>query len=58
MTKPILLKTSEAAVRLGTTERQVQRLVEADVLAPHSTGPRNVMLFKASDLRGVKVSLR
>lgn len=58
MTKPILLSTREVAERKDLTTRQVQRLVKAGVLTPHSVGPRNTMFFKASAIRSMPTSLR
>lgn len=57
MTKPILFTSSMAAVRLGTTVRQVQRLAKANVLPVHSRGPRGVLYFRKSDVDRSPTSL-
>jgi excisionase family DNA binding protein len=58
MAKPILLTVREVAERKNITERQVQRLAKAGVLPVFDRGPRNSMLFRASDVRYAKTSLR
>lgn len=58
MTKPILLTSSEVALRKGISQRQVQRLAKAGVLPVHSTGKRGVLFFKASTVRNAPTSLR
>lgn len=50
MTKPILLDSNEAAMRLGTTRRQVQRLAKAGLLPVHTFGARGVLFFRKSDV--------
>lgn len=58
MTAPKILTAREVAVLRGTTQRQVQRLAKAGVLPVYGTGPRNSLLFKASDVRSAPVSLK
>lgn len=58
MTKAILLTSAEAAVRKGTTVRQIQRLAAAGLLPVAQRGPRGVLFFKASDVRTAPTSLR
>lgn len=56
MTKPKILTSSEAASMKGVSLRQIQRLAKAGVL-PAMRGPRNTLLFKASDVRKAPKSL-
>jgi excisionase family DNA binding protein len=57
MTKVKVMTSAEAAALRGTTQRQIQRLAKAGVLPVYSVGPRNTLLFKASDVRRTPLSL-
>lgn len=58
MTKPMLLNSREAAERLGTTQRQVQRLAQGGLLPVYGYGPRNVLIFRLADVLRSPTSLR
>ena len=58
MTKIKILTTSEVAQVKGLTTRQVQRLAKAGVLPVYSTGKRGVLMFRASDVRYMKTSIK
>lgn len=53
MTKPKMLSSEEVAAKKNTTKRQVQRLAKAGLL-PSTRGPRNTLLFKASDVQRLR----
>ena len=58
MTKPMLLTSREAADRLGTTQRQVQRLAQVGLLPVYGFGPRRTLLFRLADVLRSPTSTR
>lgn len=54
MTKPIVLTTSEVAVRLGVSQRQAQRLAKAGTLPVYGVGERNTQYFRVADVAKVE----
>jgi len=58
MTKIKILTTSEVAKVKGLTTRQVQRLAKAGLLPVYTTGARGTLMFRASDVRYMKTSIK